>query len=372
MNGRMVRVGIIGAGDFAEVCHIPGIQAHPRGEVAALCARNRDRVAALGARLGVSDTYTDYHDLLARDDIDAVTIAGPDALHGPATLAALAAGKHVFCEKPLAMDAAEAERMVEACARSGRVGMVSYTFRYGHALRELRRLLGEGAIGIPCHVAMQVHWGYAGYPGPVLTPSYDRSTESSSGAWADAATHLFDALAYVLAPPRVVCAQMMIVPREPGTAQPDTVDIAGCLVRLDLPSLAGVAVGQAASFADREPGAVHAFLFANRLDRGPNEIQIVGTRGAASMALTRGEHERLSILRADHADWEEVALPTDAYTEQPRALARMMGAFIDAVLRGRLDPEHDPSFADGLRAQRAIDAALASARGGQWQEVRER
>jgi len=131
MQGRKVRVGIIGAGDFAEVCHIPGINAHPLGEVVALCARNRERVTALAARCGVPDIHTDYQGLLAREDIDAVTIAGPDALHGPATFAALAAGKHVFCEKPLAMDAAEAERMVEACAQSGRVGMVSYTFRYG-------------------------------------------------------------------------------------------------------------------------------------------------------------------------------------------------------------------------------------------------
>ena len=370
MQGRKVRVGIIGAGDFAEVCHIPGINAHPLGEVVALCARNRERVTALAARCGVSDIHTDYQDLLAREDIDAVTIAGPDALHGPATLAALAAGKHVFCEKPLAMDAAEAERMVEACTQSGRVGMVSYTFRYGQALRELRRLLGEGAIGIPCQVAMQVHWGYVGYPGPALIPSYDLATESSSGAWADAATHLFDALAYLLAPPRAVCAQMMIVPRDSGTAQPDTVDVATCLARLDLPSLAGVEPGPTASFADREPGAVHVSILANRLDRGPDEIQVVGTRGVAVMSLTRGEHERLRLLRADQANWEEVALPADAYTEQPRALARMMGAFVEAVLRGRLDPEHDPSFADGLRAQRAIDAALLSARGGQWREVR--
>ena len=260
--------------------------------------------------------------------------------------------------------------MVEACARSGRVGMVSYTFRYGHALRELRRLLGEGAIGIPCQVAMQVHWGYVGYPGPALIPSYDQATESSSGAWADGATHLFDALAYLLTPPRAVCAQMMIVPREPGTAQPDTVDIAACLVRLDLPSSLEGREGLIASFADREPGAVHATILANRLHRGPDEIQVVGTRGVASLSLTRGEHESLRLLRAGQADWEEIALPTDAYTEQPRALTRMMGAFVEAVLRGRLDPEHDPSFADGLRAQRAIDAALLSARGGHWQEVR--
>ena len=369
MQGETVRVGIIGAGDFAEVCHIPGIQAHPGARVVALCARDRERVAALAARCGVPDVHTDYRELLARADIDAVTIAGPDALHAPAAIAALAAGKHVFCEKPLAMDVAEAERMVEARARSGRVGMVSYTFRYGHALRCMRRLLEEGALGTPCSVAMQVHWGYVGYPGGALIPSYDQSAQSSSGAWADAASHLFDALAYLLAPPDAVCAQMMIAAREDGIAQPDTVDMATCLARLRLPSAARAAAGSVASFADREPGIVHAAISANRLDHGPDEIRIVGTRAVAAMALTRGEHEQVRTMRAGRADWEEVALPEEAYTEHPHALGRMMGAFVDAVLRGHPDPAHDPSFEDGLRAQRAIDAALRSARAGSWQEV---
>src|SRR5947209_1815430 len=102
-----IRVGVIGAGLFAEQCHIPGLQAHPRAEVVALCARNQTRVAALAARMGVTDTYADYHELLARSDIDAVTVATPDALHLPVVLAALAAGKHVFCEKPLALNVAE-------------------------------------------------------------------------------------------------------------------------------------------------------------------------------------------------------------------------------------------------------------------------
>lgn len=370
MDTRMVRVGVIGAGSFAEVGHIPGIQAHPRGQVVAVCARNRERASALAARCGVPDVYTDYHELLARKDIDAVTIAGPDALHGPATLAALAAGKHVLCEKPLAMDPAEAQRMVEACARSGLVGMIAYTFRYGHALQRLRQLLREGALGAPCSAALEVRWGYVGYPGGALTPSRDQVAQSASGAWADAATHLFDALAYLLGMPHAVCAQMMVVAREAGTPQPETVDVATCLALLHPHGAQepGTAIATSA-FADREPGTVHAVLSVTRMESGLAEIRIAGTRAAATMALTRGERERLSILRAGQEEWEAVRLADDAYTDQPRALVRMMGAFVDAVLRGHLDPAHDPSFADGLRAERAIDAALRSARTGRWQAV---
>jgi predicted dehydrogenase len=370
MQSSTVRVGVIGAGNFAEVCHIPGIQAHPQGQVVAICARNRERATALAARLGIPEVYTDYHELLARSDIDAVTIAGPDALHGPATLAAFAAGKHVFCEKPLAMDSGEAEQMVAACARSGRVGMISYTFRYGRALPRLRHLLQEGALGTPCSAVLEVRWGFVGYPGAAPIPSRDQAAQSASGAWADAATHLFDALAYLLGVPRAVCAQMMVVAREAGTAQPETVDVATCLALLQLHSGEDQEpVVAAAPFADRAPGAVHALLSVTRMESGLAEIRLIGTRAVATMALTRGEHEQLRILRSGQTAWEAIPLADDAYTDQPRALARMMGAFVDAVLRGRLDPAHDPSFADGLRAQRAIDAALLSARTGQWQTV---
>ena len=113
-------------------------------------------------------------------------------------------------------------------------------------------------------------------------------------------------------------------------------------------------------------------LLLSRVDRPREEgdgIDVVGTRGAAHVSLTRGQHERVSLLRAGSGTWEDVALPEDATTDQPRALARMMGAFVDAVVRGHLDPEQDPGFAAGLHTQLALDAGLRSARNGCWEEV---
>jgi len=163
---------------------------------------------------------------------------------------------------------------------------------------------------------------------------------------------------------------MMIVPRDEGQPQPDSVDIATCLARLHLPGDNDTSADGSA-FADRERGRVQATLFASRVDQPygvGDEIQVVGTCGAASCALTRGAHERLSLCHVGAA-WEEVALVDDATTGAPLALPRMMGAFIDAVVCGHLDPEQDPSFADGLRAQRAIEAAVRSARSGRWESV---
>ncbi len=373
MAETQLRVGVIGAGTFAEEAHIPGIQAHPRGRVVALCARNRERAAALAARLGVPDVYTDYRELIARPDIDAVTVAAPDPLHGPVSIAALEAGKHVFCEKPLAITAAEARSMTDVAARSGRVAMVGFTFRYSRALQALRQLLREGALGAPFYVSMHVHWGGIGYPGVNMT-WLEHAAQSAGGTWADGAAHLFDALAYILAPAREVCAQMMIVPREEGLPQPDSIDLATCLARVGLARAGDVtspaSTRRPSAFADCEPGTVHATLLTSRVDSPygtGDEVQVVGTRGAASIALTRGAHERAS-LRVASGDWEDVPLPEDAHTDEPLALTRMMGAFVDAALGGQLGPD-DPDFAAGLRAQEAIEAAIRSAHGGRWEEI---
>ncbi|HZS92435.1 MAG TPA: Gfo/Idh/MocA family oxidoreductase [Chloroflexota bacterium] len=368
MSDRRVRVGVVGAGLFAEQCHIPGIQAHPKGEVVALCARNHARVERLAARFDVPDVHTDYHELVARPDIDAVTVATPDALHCEVTLAALQAGKHVFCEKPLAMNAAQAREMAEARERSDLVGMVAFTFRYSLALMALRRLLRENAIGRPFFVQMQVHWGN------LIANTHelvwrDQAAESAAGIWGDGASHLFDALAYALGPVQQICAQMMIVPRDQGTPQPDSIDLAAAMARLRLD---GGSNGNLPGFSDRREGDVHVTVLTTRVDRSrlpADEIQVVGTHGAVSSTLTRGAGERASILRAGQSNWEDLDLGPEANSGQPLALTRMMGAFVDAVLRGSLDPDQDPGFDAGLHTQLALEAGLRSARSGRWEDV---
>jgi predicted dehydrogenase len=368
---RRIRVGVIGAGRFAVDCHIPGLQAHPRAEVVALSARNRDRVTALAHQFAVPEVYTDYRELLARPDLDAVTVATPDALHHEVTMAALAAGKHVFCEKPLAMSVEEAQAMTNAAVNAGLVGMTAFTFRYTHALITLRRMLREGAIGTPFHVAMQVHWGGPINQGDALTWR-DQSAHSAGGIWADGGSHLFDALAYVLAPVQEICAQMIVVQRDANQEQPDSPDFAQCLARLRLTGSNGKPDRALSGFADREQGIVHVSILTSRVDlpRQPsNEIQVLGTHGALNATFSRGENERLSMIGGDDDAWREMALPADANSGEPLALTRMMGAFVDAVERGRLDPEQDPGFDAGLHTQRALDAGVRSARNGRWVPV---
>lgn len=361
-----LRVAVIGAGNFATQAHIPGLQVHTHARVVALCARNRERVQALAGQFDIPAVFTDYQDLLTRPDIDAVTIATPDALHFEVASAALEAGKHVFCEKPLTTTAAEAQALARLVRSTGLVFMVAFTYRYTRALHALRRLVRDGALGTPFAASAELHWGGIGYPGAALAWR-ETDAASAAGVWGDGASHLFDAIAFALAPVQEVCAQMMIVQREPGAPQPDSVDHAACLARLRLPDRPG----PAPAFADRDPGTVHAVLSVSKVDvsrKGGDSLTVTGTRGAAQIALTRGARERASVRLQDSRAWEDLPLDQDAAGDEPLALTRMMGAFVDAVRRGSLGPD-DPGVEAGLHAQEALDAALHSARTDRWEHV---
>ena len=140
------RVGIIGLGFGAQV-HLPAF-ASEGWEVAAVCSRTRDKTRAAADAAGVKDVHTDPAELFARTDIDAVAISTPPATHHPLSIAALNAGKHVVCEKPFAMSAAEGAEMRDAAARTGRTAMVAHEFRFAPQRRHVKQLLRDGYIGL--------------------------------------------------------------------------------------------------------------------------------------------------------------------------------------------------------------------------------
>lgn len=146
---RKMRFGVIGAGDFAKVCHLPGLQSHSQAEVVAFCRRHFDPGRSLANEFGVPDVHTDYRELCARDDLDAVTIVTRTVAHAEQCLEALRRGKHVLCEKPLAMNVAQTREMLQAAESSGKIHQVAFTYRYNFGVQELRRRVQAGDIGQP-------------------------------------------------------------------------------------------------------------------------------------------------------------------------------------------------------------------------------
>jgi predicted dehydrogenase len=142
-----LRWGILGCARITRRGLIPGLRASVRNELLALASRDRTRVQAWAEEFQVPRAYARYEELLADPDVDAVYIPLPNELHKVWVNAAADAGKHVLCEKPLALDAAEARAMVDHCRAQNVVLMEAFMWRHQPRTAALRRLVAEGAIG---------------------------------------------------------------------------------------------------------------------------------------------------------------------------------------------------------------------------------
>ncbi len=142
-----VRWGILSTADIGMSKVTPAIQRAKNAEVVAIASRDADRAAAAAAQLGISTSYGSYESLLEAEDIDAIYIPLPNDLHAEWTMKAAVAGKHVLCEKPLAMTSAQAEEMVAACAEAGIKLAEAFMYRHHPTWVEAVRLLRSGALG---------------------------------------------------------------------------------------------------------------------------------------------------------------------------------------------------------------------------------
>ena len=142
-NVDPLRIGVLGTARISTAALLGPAASVPEVTVAAVAARNGSRAAAYAREHQIPLAYDGYHTLLADPDIDAVYNPLPNSLHGPWTLTAIAAGKHVLCEKPFASNAAEAARVADAAAASGLVVMEAMHYRYHPLIRRLSELTGE-------------------------------------------------------------------------------------------------------------------------------------------------------------------------------------------------------------------------------------
>ncbi len=339
MTGKL-RIGVIGAGDFAETCHVPGINSHPQAQVVALCGRRFGQVRAVADRLGVPDVHTDYRELCSRGDIDAVTIATPNVEHVEPAKIAFHYGKHVFCEKPLSMTVAEAQEMLSAAEASGKVHQVGFIYRYLYGVRELQRRLRLGEIGKPHYLRIQYDgWdglmqdGNAGWRGKLSL--------AGGGMLYDRGSHLFDIARFVLGPLEMITGFFKNIPRQqvglPAAVETD--DIAAAWFR----HVNGVR-GQWFMSQATPPFTDNGYL------------EVIGTKGALKASLSRGTIDVLKVSNPKHPAWEELPLPEVAKDGKPHCLGMMMRSFVESCLSGKLNVDTDASFQDGLAVQESLAA----------------
>ena len=147
MAKEKLRVGIIGIGIWSTISHVPALVQTGRVELVSICRRSSDKLAFSRQQLGAAKAYTDWQELLAQDNLDAVVISTPHHVHTKQTVAALERGLHVLVEKPMALTGQDAQRMNDAAKRANRILMVGYNRRFHGLWRTAKQVLAENAIG---------------------------------------------------------------------------------------------------------------------------------------------------------------------------------------------------------------------------------
>lgn len=349
-----IRVGLIGTSGWSERMYLSSLGSEARARVVALCGRRAERTREVAERFGVGRTYSDFREMIADGELDAVIVAAPDDEHHEMTLAAIDAGLHVLCEKPLARSAAHAHEMWTRAQEAGVVHMTLFTFRWLPAHRFLGELVAAGRIGEPRAFAFRFVHGL----GAREDLRWRSDPARSDGVLADLGSHLFDLVHWWLGPVTHVSADLHSFGTRHSAGRAVANDSATVSLRL----------------ASGAHGTVHLSSIAQLDDDTPGqEFTLFGSEGTLEGRLSRTRSE-IRLVTADEG-WHAVPIPERLFggapPDQPLKVFTSGSAgpraWIDAILDGR---SVAPSFEDGWRAQRVIDAALESGRARCWIEVR--
>ena len=361
-----VRIGVIGASEFTANMHLSCLASDPQTQIAAICARSRTNTEALAARFNIPEIYQDYREMFARAKLDAVLVSIPDDLHYPVVMAALDAGLHVLCEKPLASTAAQALEMTEKAAAAGRVNCTYFTFRWFPHFRYLKELFEQQAIGRVFHAQIRYLFDYA--RNPAYAWRFDPAR--AGGVVADLGAHAFDQARWYFGEITSVFANLhSIHPHYWPDGRPvaPSNDLAHVELRFASGMSADITLTAGAVMSDKN-----------------YEIQILalGDGGTLEVAQSmQGSDENhivtpleMRISRAGQDHFENLHLPANYCPSSDPANAYSVftncdagaRAFTSAIRRGQ---PATPSFEDGYQAQRVIDAAIRSHQSGGWENV---
>lgn len=356
-----LRVGVIGVGWGSHV-QVPALRAARGFDAVALCARNPERLATISEKVGISDTSTDWQSFVTRDDLDVISVATPTVLHRDMTLAALAAGKAVLCEKPLAGDLSAARDMVRAARQSGRPTACCFENRWNPDWLALADTVGSGFLGRQ-YVARVSR--SASYWHPTRAPQarwmYDRA--QGGGYLAGMLVHDLDFVCSILGRPEAVCAEVRT--SEPVRRLPDgeTLDVtaddtAALLMRMESGVLAVLSISVMGAHADHY-----------RLELFGSDGTIIGDGDLRSTAYSIGaatDDGLRPLPVSDRVPAHPENLPKGLAGHASRAMALMLEDWLPAFDGA---PSTTPTFSDGLLSLAIIDAAHRSSQGGGWEPV---
>lgn len=359
-----IRIGIIGAGAVSDYHHVPGIQLDPRAVLAGVCDSSQELLERRRVDWQINRLTTDFEELCADPEIDAVIVATPNFTHHDIALAAARHKKHIMCEKPLGLNAGEVRAMYHACRDAGVVHMTAFTYRFAPSMRYMRHLLTSGALGQPRHFRSQrfldwpeTSWGWRQY-----------KNKAGAGDLFDMTIHRIDFAIDMLGPIDRLCgAVARFAPRDrtaDGQAcPPSEVDDWSSLIGEFRSGATGVWEGTTLAKGYGLNGFGHEWA------------EINGSEGSAVYRL----HEPNTLLVGKTGqDLAPVQVPDEFLKPQgsprdpsqgiPATVFRydLVWEFVDAIVHGR---DAVPSFYDGLRAQIVADSVLESHERKTWVEI---
>jgi predicted dehydrogenase len=353
-----MKIGIVGA-SFARAAYLPALRHIEDAEVVALASSRIESAQSAADEFGIGAAYDDWQEMLDRHALDLVLIATPTDLHAPITLAALERGAHVLCEKPTAMDAAEARAMLEKAEALGRVHMIDHELRFNPNRQRVAQMISDGELGDIRHVNI-ANIG-ASWANPASRPKGDwwSLAEHGGGRLGANGSHQVDMLRWWLGPVRSVVGQAItVVPnrtdKRSGEAWMATADdLSHFTLEMDSGALAQVFMSGIA---------------ANNIG---NLTQVFGSKGSI---VLDNETERLMFANAGEPF-------VDITVEDPNAALEglnkgvwnvsVVGALrelTDAIREGRA-LRQGATFLDGLKNQEVLDAVRQSTQSRRWVDL---
>lgn len=360
MDNERIRVGIIGPGWWSEVMYVPALRDHPNAELVAVYGRDRARTEAFARANDIDRVYTDVEELCGSGEVDAVIVATSNRTHHRFTLSALDAGLHVLCEKPLAMDVAEADEMAARAEATGRICHVPFTYRWMPTSRWVKRLLDEGWIGTPRHLNLRYYTGYA--RGDEYLWRLDRGEAGDAGVLGDIGSHFVDLARWFFGEVEAVtCVTSHHIargPRPDGVAY-EQLDDGGTIILEFAGGAQGVVTVSAVCVEPSPFGQSHHF-------------DLHGSDGTLYALNDWNRIQRVQGAKAGDAELRDLPIPddiwgdgvrrtpvADTYRDTFRSTDALTRGWLRAIADGRPFP---PDFATGAAVQRVIAAADRSAR----------
>jgi predicted dehydrogenase len=336
---------VVGTGFGARV-HVPALRA-AGFDVVGLVGRDRDRTVRRAERVGVNQAFGSLAEAIAHPNVDAVSIAAPPDAHAPLAIEACRAGRHVICEKPFALDGAEAELMCMAAEQAGVVALVGHEFRWAPDRAVAARAIRDGMIGEPRLATLVSYVPLVADPGAAVPEWW--FDETRGGGWLGASgSHIVDQVRTWFGEVASVSATLPTVARRQGAED-------SFVVRLTTAS--GVEVVMQQSAASWTPGVAGMTVVAGT--DGTIEVTAEGVwlsdRSGRRLVPVPDDLALPAAEVSDDPRHRYTHLELGPYTRLCEALrARMEG-------RAPVSPVTAPTFADGLAGMRVLDAVRASA-----------